>query len=120
MDIGNNIRKVRELKGYSQEYIASAMGISQRQYSRLEKNETELTLSKLISIADILEATPQQLMGFDEKFIFQNCDNAYGANNQNNYAFSEKERENYEKQIDHLKGEIVFLRTQLESTLGER
>jgi len=112
MDIGTNIRKVRELKGYSQDFMAHKLDISQRQYSRIENNESEINISKLEIISEILEVTPQQLLGFDEKFIFQNCDTAFG-NNQNYYAYSEKERELYEKQIIHLKEEILFLRNQL-------
>jgi len=115
MDIGTNIRKIRELKGFSQEFMAEKLAISQRQYSRVEKNETELTLSKLETIGNVLEVTPQQLMGFDEKFIFKNCETAFGGINQTYYAFSEKEREQYEKRITHLEGEILFLRNQLES-----
>ena len=42
-----NIRKIRELKGFSQDYMAQQLSISQRQYSRIEKNETEIALSKL-------------------------------------------------------------------------
>jgi len=114
MDIGTNIRKVRELKGYSQEYMAQTLEISQKQYSRIEKNETELTLTKLEAIGKVLEVTSQQLLGFDEKFIFQNCENAFG-NNQNYYAYSGKERELFEKRIVHLEGEILFLRNQIES-----
>ena len=104
-----NIRKIRELKGFSQDYMAQKLSISQRQYSRIEKNETEIALSKLQIISEVLEVTPQQLLGFDEKFIFQNCENAFGTN-QNYYAFSEQEREQYEKRISHLEGEILFLR----------
>lgn len=117
MDIGLNIRKIRELKGYSQDFMAQQLEISQRQYSRFEKNETEITLSKLEKISEILEVTSQQLMGFDEKFIFQNQGAVFGATTQTNYAFSEKEREQYEKRINHLESEILFLRTQMEMVL---
>ena len=61
-----------------------------------------------------MEVSSQQLLGFDEKFIFQNCENAFGTN-QNYYAYSEKERELFEKRIAHLEGEILFLRNQLET-----
>ncbi|MFT6166127.1 MAG: transcriptional regulator with XRE-family HTH domain [Vicingaceae bacterium] len=117
MKVGVNLRKVRELKGFTQEYMASELEISQRNYSRLEKDEVELTLSRLSKISEILEVTPSQILGFDEKFFFSNCDNAYGATNQNNYSFSEKEREQYESQINHLNGEVVFLRNQLEELI---
>lgn len=114
MDIGQKIRKIRELKGFSQEYMSEKLDISQRSYSRIESNETDVKLSKLLKISDILTISVQKILGFDESFIFANCENAYGASNQNNYQFSEKEREQYQNQIDHLKGEIIFLRNQIE------
>jgi len=61
MEVGQNIRKIRELKGYSQEYVANALEISQRNYSHIEKNEIELNLSKLSKISEILEVSPQQI-----------------------------------------------------------
>jgi len=66
-----------------------------------------------LAIGKVLDVTPQQLLGFDEKFIFQNCENAFGNINQTYYAYSEKEQELYEKRIIHLEGEIEFLRKEL-------
>ena len=40
--LGQKIRMVRELKGFSQEYMAHALGLSQRGYSKLERDETKL------------------------------------------------------------------------------
>ena len=117
-DIGKNLRKIRELKGYSQEYIATAIDISQRNYSRIEQNEIDLNLSKLYRISEILEVTPQQIMGFDEQFVFSNCTNAFGIN-ENYYACSEQEKEQYKDQIKHLKGEIDYLRKQLTTLLNK-
>lgn len=115
MEIGHKIRKIRELKGYSQEYMANQLELSQRSYSRIESNGVDLTLSKLQKISKVLEVSVQKILGFDESFIFSNCENAYGASNQTNYQYSEKEREQYQSQIDHLKGEVIFLRSQLEN-----
>jgi len=116
MNIGTNIRKVRDLKGFSQEFMANRLTISQRQYSRIENNETELTLSKLETISDVLEVSIEQLLGFDDQHIFNN-NNQQGGNAASVLiqSFSEKEREQYEKRICHLEGEILFLRNQLES-----
>ncbi|MBD99368.1 MAG: transcriptional regulator [Verrucomicrobia bacterium] len=116
MEVGQNIRKIRELKGYTQEYLAKELEISQRNYSRIENNELELNLNRLEKISNILDVSPQQIMGFDERFIFKNKGDAFGMN-QNYYAYSEKEREQYENQIKHLSEEITFLRKQLEHTL---
>ncbi|MGB1230722.1 MAG: hypothetical protein ACPG5M_00625, partial [Winogradskyella sp.] len=84
---------------------------------RIENNETDLSLSKLDTISNALEVTPSQLLGFNEKYIFQHCENAFG-NNQNYYAFSDKERELYEKRISHLETEITYLRAQLENIIN--
>lgn len=93
--------------------MSQQLELSQRQFSRIENNETDVSLSKLEKIGEVLEVSLTQILGFDERFIFQNCENAFGTN-QNYYAFSEKEREQYEKRITHLEGEIIFLRNQLE------
>lgn len=36
------IKKIRELKGYSQDYVANKLAISQRAYSKIESGETRL------------------------------------------------------------------------------
>ncbi len=114
MDIGLNIKKIRELKGYSQDYMASQLEISQRQFSRIEKNEVDLNLSRLNEISKLLEVTPSQILGFDEKFIFQNYEQASAiTTNQNYYAFSEKERELYEKLLQDKDEIIAMLKKQL-------
>ena len=36
--IAKNIRKYREIKGYSQEYVAHQLNINQASYAKLENN----------------------------------------------------------------------------------
>ncbi len=114
MNIGLNIKKIRELKGYSQDYMANQLKISQRQFSRIENNEVDLNLSRLNDISKLLEVTPSQILGFDEKYIFQNCEQASAiTTNQNYYAFSEKERELYEKALQDKEEIIAMLKEKL-------
>ncbi len=47
MQISNNIKKVRELKDFTQEYVAKQLNISQVAYSKLERGETEVSISRL-------------------------------------------------------------------------
>lgn len=54
-NIGFNIRKVREQKGFSQEYVANQLNISQASYARLENEDTKVTVDRLFQIAQILE-----------------------------------------------------------------
>ncbi len=46
---------MRELKGYSQEVLATNLGMSQANYCKLENGETELKVKTLQKIADFLK-----------------------------------------------------------------
>jgi len=50
-----NIKKIRESKGYSQEYMAKKLGIATVNYGKIERGITHMTIEKLRSISDILE-----------------------------------------------------------------
>lgn len=71
-NIEKNIRKIREIKGISQEYIAIQLGISTRAYSKIETGETQLTINRLVEISKIIGVTPQEILGFDIAMIFNN------------------------------------------------
>lgn len=62
MQLGNSIRIQRVIKGYSQEYMASRLNISQNAYSKLEREETELSVKRVYEIAEILELSVYQLL----------------------------------------------------------
>jgi len=47
------LKSLRNAKGYNQQYVARWLTISQAAYSRLESGEVELTLSKLILLAEL-------------------------------------------------------------------
>lgn len=107
-------RKVRELKNYSQEYIAEKLNISQPAYCKIEKSDNSLTFSKIEKIALILEIDPMELINFNEQAIFNNCKIGNGVNNGNYYAYSENERMLYEKSIERLEREVDFLKETIE------
>ena len=86
MDISNNIRKVRELRNFTQEYMAHALSMSQNNYSKIERGKTKPTLDILEKICNIFGVPLTKLIEFDaEKTIF----NVYGANNQNGNVTNE-------------------------------
>ena len=49
------IRKRREMRNYTQEYLAYKLNISQNAYSKIELGYTKITVERLFAIADILE-----------------------------------------------------------------
>lgn len=111
-DIGGKIRKIRTLKGFTQDYMAVQLEISQRAYSKLENNEIKLDWSRIFDIAKILEIDPVELVSFDDSLIFHNCSQSGKQHTFNNFPVELKEQ--YENQIAHLQEEVLFLRRQLE------
>jgi len=107
--VGQNIRKIRDLKVFSQEYLANKLGVSQTAIHNLKGDETKITIERLQKIADILEVTPKQIVGFSDAKVFNANFTDSSSNTGNVYAFInenfEKERQLYERLLaekDHM------------------
>ncbi len=116
--IGEKIRKIRNIKGFSQEYVSDLLNISQTAYSDIENNKTKLNLERIQEIAKIFEIDTNDLILFDENQVFNNTfnENAKGFFNVQkviNENF-ENERKSYTNQINNLKEEITYLRKKLD------
>lgn len=48
------LRQLRENNGFSQEYVAEQLEISQNTYSRLESGQTKITVERLFAIVPVL------------------------------------------------------------------
>ena len=69
--IRERIRAIRIEKGYSQDYMADMLKISQNAYHKLEKGHTRIHLEKFINIAEILEIEFSELLkGSDYVYVF--------------------------------------------------
>lgn len=114
---GEKIRKVRMLRGYSQQYMAEKLRLSSpKHFSRYETGETKMDLPFMESIAEVLGMSLIELLSFDEKVIFNHCAQHHVMGSHNTYHESgSKEREQLLERIKHLEDEVVFLREQLES-----
>jgi len=118
--IGKNIRVVREVRGFSQEYVAKKIGISQRTYSNIEADKSKVDTEIIKNISEVLNIDPIQLMSLNEKTMFSNCTNS-GTGNfgyMNTYQGMENDAlknhiQQLQKEVDFLKEEVVFLRGQL-------
>lgn len=45
IELGKKLRTLREIKGYSQEYVANEIDISQRTYSKIENGLAKIIMS---------------------------------------------------------------------------
>lgn len=70
-----NIKKIRELKNISREEFADQLDISLSGYSKLERGEVELTVTKMFRIAELLEVSASQILNFDASQIFNVSNN---------------------------------------------
>ena len=119
LQIGQKIKKLRELKNFTQSHLASELGITQSAYSKMELGETEVSYSKLTKIADVLGVTPEEIMTFNEQMIFNVMHNQTGNGFVINKGFAEGEKKLYEDQIAHLLEEISYLKKVLDKLLKE-
>src|SRR5690349_7315358 len=59
---GTVVRRYREMKNYSQKYVAAKMGISQNAYSKIENNLTQLTVHHVKQLSEILQVPITDLL----------------------------------------------------------
>jgi len=69
--VAANIRKIREHRNYTQEYLAAKLRISQNAYSKIELGYTKITVERLFQIAEILESDPVDIITNDEAQILR-------------------------------------------------
>ncbi len=100
--IAFNIKKIRESKNLTQEYLASRLGISQNAYSRIENNRTRLSTDRMREIAGILEVSLHEFLLSENHNENHLKDPVSGL--------AESQKENYNQTILILKAEIEHLR----------
>ena len=110
----NKIREIRKDRGYSHEYMAHLLDISQVAYSKIEKNETKLTVERLFKIAEILEAKIEDILDIKADKVYKQDlkDNSIGHQEiQNMY---QDNKETYEKLIASKDEQIALLKSLLD------
>ena len=104
-DIGGNIRKYRELKNFTQEYVADELGISRVQYGSLEQGKNDITITRLYNIAKILGTTIDHILEIEKKEVYI-ANNNNALNKVNDISVVNKLIELYEEKIKNLEAKI--------------
>ena len=110
--IGKNIRKFRELKGYSQEYMANEMELTQASYAKLESNSTKISVERLFTIAKLLETDVADILELNKQTIF-NQNNTGTANAFGNVENYQDNKKIYEKLLQSKDEQIALLKSLL-------
>lgn len=79
--IGDNLRIIRTIKGYSQEGLANKIGKSQNWLQKIEKGESDINVSCIEEICKELEIPTEFIFTFEPKQIFNNCQQSGTFNN---------------------------------------
>lgn len=66
MNISENIKRLRIERRLSQVEMSDKLGIAQNNYGKIERGITEITISRLYQIADILGVDIQDILGIDK------------------------------------------------------
>lgn len=69
-EIYSNIRKIRELKNLTREYVAAELNMSPSGYGKMERGEVDITISRLFDISDILNVPLSSILYLDISKLF--------------------------------------------------
>lgn len=122
--IVEKIKDVRKKKGYSHEFMANELQMSQPAYSKIENNETKLSVDRLFQIATILETPVETLLDTtpsntynqnitDHSVGHQEVENLYENKDQ-----SEKIERLYEERLKDKDAMIERLQKMIDKLMG--
>lgn len=115
LSIGQKIKKLRELRNYTQEHMAEQLNITRQGYGKIERDETDVGYQRLEEIAKILQMEVIDLVGFDDKKQVFNVNNSNSPNSYNNIGYvvntlPDMERRLYEEKVESRDKEIAYLK----------
>ena len=113
--LGKNIRKHRELKGFSQEYMAHQLDLNQASYAKIESNTTKMTIDRLFSISKLLEIDVAELLELSKQNIFNQSNNATANAFGNVENLHQENKEVYQELIKAKDFIIVKLQEEIET-----
>lgn len=112
MNVGQKIKKIRELKNFTQAHVAEKLHLSLSGYGKIERDETDITLNRLSEIAEILGTDYNTILSFDEKHIFNFQQNQNANGIVQNQQIIDKDA--WQQLVEHLKTENNYLKDKLE------
>jgi transcriptional regulator with XRE-family HTH domain len=78
--LGEKLRNLRQLRGYTQEDMADFLQTSTATYAKIERGETDINLSRLEELAKIFGVSANELLKLaDASNVFLNCSATNGS-----------------------------------------
>lgn len=116
MKVGKKIKQLRELRNFTQQYMADQLNMSLSGYGKIERDESDITLGKLEAISKILDTNLGGILDFDSTQIFNQWDNQVAnangiVKNQQINSSSEEDIEKLKRDVEALKQKINSIKT---------
>ncbi len=112
---GKNIRKLRELRNFTQQYMAEHLEMTQGNYARIENEEIQISEQRLAKIADLLGCNPDFILQFDVEKVYDlgNAQAKTAEYGMHQYSISPELKELYEGRINTLESLVSELKKEL-------
>jgi len=104
-EIGNHIRILRQKKGLSQQNMADELGITVSSYSKMERGEIDLKLTRLNQIANALQVSVSEVLGEKE----------FSTVNDSKISYSDKSNESILATLEFLLQKVSYLEKEVYS-----
>jgi|DEB19_MinimDraft_2_1074335.scaffolds.fasta_scaffold13858_2 transcriptional regulator with XRE-family HTH domain len=118
MKISNYLRKYRIDNGYSQEYVAEIIQVSQKTYSNMENDKSAVPIETIKQLIDLyhIDVSSIDLSSFlkDEKLNLKNSRKENDSSEILIHSISKKLIVQMEERIQELKIKVFELETKLE------
>jgi len=121
MKVERTIKQMRELRNLTQAHIAEALNMSVASYSKLESGQTEITLSKIEKIAEVLGVELSTILNFDSSQILNFTLDQKESIGPMGYAFKPKNFSDtgLKELVEQLKSENEYLRKSLDALINK-
>jgi transcriptional regulator with XRE-family HTH domain len=93
MQLHEKICLLRKIKGWSQEDMADKLQMSVHGYANIERGETDVQLSRLEQISQVLGVELQDLFGMNDKMVLNLASTWHDHSSQNNFQSLMTQRE---------------------------
>ena len=125
MQLHEKICLLRKIKGWSQEEMADKLQMSVHGYANIERGETDVQLSRLEQLSQVLGVELQDLLGMNDKMVLNLASTWHDHSSQNNFQSLMAQRElehelekarliieQQDKEIKYLKEIIELMKAQ--------
>ena len=112
--IGQNIRKLRELRNFTQQYMAEKLEMTQGNYARIENEEIHLSEERLQKISGLLGYSSEFIIQFDvEKIHDMVSEKKDAVKEVFQYQISPELKQLYESRINSLETYVDDLKVEI-------